>query len=193
MKFVSCICLTAFLGISSQSLQAALIQYQFTGTVLGVHDTSHQLNGIVQLGDPYTATFSFDSDSPDLAPDNPAAGTYAGPSATLVMPNLTVQSTSYLFVRHDVTGDSLRFSPSSSFLSPYFEVAFDDYSGTSLTSDAFPTTSAIAMFGQGSLGAIWISVPAKFIASATVIPEPGASLLMLAGMVSIWAQHKRRM
>lgn len=174
-----------------------MIQYQFSGVVLEVRDLGHELDGIVQVGDPYAAVFTFDTDTPDRFPGDPSIGNYVGPSATLVMPNINVQTTSCLFVDDDMlyhdenTIDALRFGGSSETHSRfYFDVNFQDPTATCLIDDMLPSISMIETFGGSSwfIGHLGLSS----FSGSVLIPEPGALSLLFAGMIGLWMRRMNR-
>lgn len=64
---------TAYAG---QAARASLVTWELAGTVTSVRDDSGVLGGAVAVGSPLSGSFTFDSTTPDSAPDDSSTGFY---------------------------------------------------------------------------------------------------------------------
>jgi hypothetical protein len=175
-----------------RNAQATLIQYEFSGTVQTIYDDAQQLAGVVQLGAPYTATWVFDTGTPD---SNPIAlrGQYQAIFASLVMPGIQVSKEGSLEVVNQPSLDWVGFNTPNSGIR--FTADLTDNTGTSLSSDAMPTQ--LLGFRDRFVGVFWDPAPSKFFASidsmsVSIVPEPGALGLVLFGTAGIWTRRRAR-
>jgi len=173
---------------------ATPITWAFSGTVYAIADDADQMGGIVHVGDLYTATWVFDSATPDLDSID-FWGRYAGLSATLTMPGFSVAKTGDLSVLNGTSSfDWLVFNtpqPGIRFLA-----SLQDNTLAALSSDALPTQIDISDFPDRYLGVWWDPGPAKFFASidsvsVTFIPEPGMFGLILLGLTGLRMRARR--
>ena len=56
--------------------QAALITFEFGGQVTSISDSSNFLQGRIVVGQSYSARYTFDSETPDMYPNDPRGGGY---------------------------------------------------------------------------------------------------------------------
>lgn len=176
-------------------VRAAIIQYQFSGTVVSIQDDGH-LGGLVQLGDPYVATFVFDTATPDEFPSYFDRAGYSGLSASLVMPHISVNAQARLDIADSATFDFVYFSTTDPGL--MFLITLNDSTGTALTSDVIPSPfPTFADFPESSLDVFWDhTVSDKFAGSidsvnVTIIPEPGALYLTVLGSLTLLVRRVR--
>ena len=62
------IILAVFLLLVSVQVNASIISYNFSGTLSTVNDTGNLLGGVFSIGDTFTGSVSYESESPDGAP-----------------------------------------------------------------------------------------------------------------------------
>ena len=160
-------CVVLLVALLWSSGRAAVIQVDITGTVDLVNDVDHVLAGIVQVGQPYTATYAFDTTAPDTMPSNHHEGEYVGGNASFQLPTVNGAGTTLLDVSTDL--DNLYFSAFAP--SWYFTATVNPI--MSLTSDhtpwPFPQVANARFFVskgkssfEGSIGSV----------IATEVPEP---------------------
>lgn len=160
------------------------IEYRFTGAVIDVFEGSDSFGGL-QVGNPFVASFVFDTTSPDLLPADPANGRYNAISAFFQVPNRTSnQLGGALDVSDGAAFDTLDFDTIGS----SFEIrAFFTGDPTALSNDSMPDPFP-PMNGTHVLNVFAKPGPDKFagtITSATIVPEPEALSLLAFGALAI--------
>ena len=80
----SLVCGLTFLLAGTAS--ATPITWTFSGTITGVDDLEHRLDGSVVLGTPFRGSYTFESTMADDLPNDPTVGMYTHPApATSIM------------------------------------------------------------------------------------------------------------
>lgn len=176
------------------SVGAVMIQYQFSGKVVDIRDFGN-IGGVVQIDDPYVATFVFDTTTPDEFPTYPDRAGYSGLSASLVMPHLNVDAKARLDIANSSTFDFIYFNTTTD-SGVRFLINLNDHTGTALTSEVIPSPfPTFAGFPLSCLGVFLDrTVADKFGASidsvnVTIIPEPGVLGLLLLGILIARMRH----
>jgi len=159
--------------------QAQLLTFEFSGTIESVYEPNGDFGGAVQVGDPFTVRYTFDTAAPDLLPADPDTGWYAGPEASLLLPNVTHTTTSGLEVRRrsllfNTPSGDLRYlatfvMPNPEFLSDAFPLGMPTFQSQYLDIYAFP--------GPGKAHGT--------IASVVLVPEPASLLLTVLSLLAV--------
>ena len=186
---------------------AGLIPFEFAGVIDTVSDPDNALDGAVQVGDPFSGSYTFDSDTPDSYPGDPGFGQYQSHSFAINIAGggLAVDAgpdDSQILVSNETYGDqysSGAFGFESSGVGVNeLEIRLADNTATAFDSDALPVTppelSAFSwrtMFFNG----VVLASDLEFNLYGTVtslVPEPTVLLLLVAGMPFIPRRAQRR-
>lgn len=76
------ILLTCLLAAAEQA-SAAIMRWEFAGVINGLHDPADFFEGNLQVGDPFTGYYVFDSNTPDSQINDPARGEYISEYASM--------------------------------------------------------------------------------------------------------------
>ena len=158
------------LGIASSSkVEAASITYKFTGSVNSVTNTTGFLNNSISTGTPFTASFSFDSDSVDNSETESNFGSYNGLSVKADVGNFSFESNSQRFDLVEILVDSS--AESNGYLYTAFnaenEISLDlslfDSKGTAITSKLLPGQPPLLSSFTNNFFTIFSSEPSNDI------------------------------
>ena len=184
-----------FVLAMASSVDATLIRYQFSGTVDRIGDDAHELDGIVQFGDSYAATWVIDVEAPDLDPAHAFSGKYEAASALLVTGQIEAGVLAgSLQVSNIFDGDRLSFGArSTAFI---FGVDLHDPAGVALSSDALPSQVDVLAFSDRFLSVFSSFGLAKFSGSVdsvsiAVVPEPGMLSLVSLALAGAGIRQRR--
>jgi hypothetical protein len=190
-------------AIHGSTVVAAMITFQFGGVITSVSDAGGALGGDVNVGDPFSGTYTFDPDTPDGEPADPSRGLYEplGALMTLSAGSVTVVSgpsalhaivveDNWLGLRDLFLMGGYSFE-SGSLSVGEMEIRLSDPTQTAFDSDGLPltppvltsfTTRTLIFQGRGSF-----DVRGEL---TTLTPEPTAMLLILiAGFLVLPRKH----
>jgi hypothetical protein len=194
-------------AIHGSTVVAAMITFQFGGVVTSVDDRNGALGGTVNVGDPFSGTYTFDSDTPDSRPGDPEIAEYRGSnwSMATTIGGLALSASgevNRIFIVDKDTGDSFSLGAflfdSNGFRVFEFGVDMIDLTGSALTGDQLPLTPPdISAFQTRSL---WLDARKEGVGDILVqgevnvlTPEPQATLLFTTGLLGIiWLARARR-
>lgn len=193
---------TGSVGLLSGVAEGALITFGFAGQITSVSDPQGVLGGAVAVGQSYSGTYSFDSETPDLYPGLLENGRYACTlnglsvllgSLPLVIPESFVSVGDHL--RGDFYGVGTGKQLSGAWRVAEFGVTMHENTGSVFANDSLPlTVPDLNLFPTRSL---WVQLGPtsglEAIIQGTVtswIPEPGTLLLAAAGTIT--ATTRRR-
>lgn len=197
--------------VSVSEVQAASITFEFLGTVETVTNTTGSLNSSISAGSPFTASFVFNTNSPDTSLGDPIFGSYGGISATANIENFSFKAaTQDSDLVEVLVGNSSEFN---GYLYSAFdaqsEVSFDlglfDSAGTAITTKTLLTRSPNLDAYTDKFFTIASSEPSNDIFDITgtitsvsvsggnpePVPEPSSALGLL-GMAVIVAGLKMK-
>ena len=194
------------LALSANSLQAAIIIIDLTAEISDVDDLGELLEGLVNVGDIITGSYTYDSATPDSKPLE-TVGDYWHSSQPY---GISLSVGGFVFqtdldnvyfvvsVSNNHLGDdrySLRsysnLPLSSGVLVDHIAWQLVDYSATALSSDALPTTPPVlenweSIFGITiDFGYKGSSMIRAHVTSAELVPEPGTIFLLGLGVLAL--------
>ncbi len=191
------------LGLASAAPARAelLVTFQFEGVI------SRSTSPLVQVGDRFSGTFTYDLEAIDELPGSPEFGFYSFelPQPRPVGMSYTAGSFSHssqflvdVLVFNDFFGDTLSLL-SDGLQGPGFfpsmgEIFLDDPTGTALSSDRPPATLDLAAFSTRTF--VGNIAPGSFfegeIQTLTFVPEPGTLTLLGVGAVLLFGARRLR-
>ncbi len=156
------------LATLASSASAILYEGTFTGTVTSVHDNSDSYKGLDTVGDTFTGTYSYESDSGVDGYFNPNSGNF---KVSILFPD-----GSYLFETDDYDYPDYPELGIESGAVTYFTY-ITDYDGNNHTINIYETGFVVYDESSGSLlcGDMTWTDP-----NASSIPDSGTSLVFLA-------------
>ena len=154
--------------------QGVPVVYQFSGFIEEVYEPYNEFGGAVHVGDPFTVTYTFDSEAPDSVPDDPNRSHYEGLGAGLILPGFTYSSPSVSMGINSVRLGQLGFG--TPFGAPRFVTSF---SSLPLDSDALPAPWSRP---GGRLAFVAYNSPGKLF--GRTVPEPGMAVMLLLGALA---------
>ena len=198
------------LALSANSLQAAIIIIDLTAEISDVDDLGGLLEGLVNVGDIITGSYTYDSATPDSKPSE-TVGQYEyvtqpyGVSLSVggFVFQTDPENINFLVsVGNNHLGDdrySLRsysnLPLSNGVLVDHISWQLVDYSATALSSDALPTTPPVLEDWQSIFG-ITITFGYKgssmiraHVTSAELVPEPATIFLLGLGALALIRKH----
>ena len=199
------------LALSASSLRAAIITIDITAEISDVDDLGGLLEGLVNVGDIITGSYTYDSATPDSDPLE-TGGSYDYFSEFY---GISLSVSGFVFqtdpdnvdFRIDILNNHLgqdgyvlrsyhNLPLSNGVLIDYISWQLDDYSCTALSSDALPTTPPVLEDWE-SIGGITIDFGYKgssmiraHVTSAELVPEPATVFLLGLGALALL--RKRR-
>lgn len=84
----------------SERVSAAIVTWEFSGTVTRVFDAGGLLPGLIELNDPVSGTYTFNTNTADADPD-PNSGRYIGSSFEFTIGALTFSDSSVVITVHN--------------------------------------------------------------------------------------------
>lgn len=183
MRFLMGTGLLAILILSS-GVHGAVVRIEVSGTITSVDDRDRVLTGIVDVGQPYAASYVFDSLAPDALPAHPTSASYPVISGEFHLPNVSDAGANH-HLHISVNSDTLYFSGfgqswwSSLKLHPISPLSDDR------TPWPFPAVANSTFFA--SLGKSIVEGPVSSVVVAEV-PEPCS----IVGLCFAGIYHFRR-
>jgi hypothetical protein len=202
--------LGAAMGLGPVSAEAAMITFAFGGQVTSVGDPNGILGTSIQLGDTWSGTFTFDSQTPDKYPGDPTLGDYVtdGPGMILTVGQVTITPlASAISVLNLSWGDRFYMGPAGvtewSGLPPGISivewgVGLRDPTATAFQCDALPLippplelfTERFFYVSGGMGGGVVFRADASFT-WFTLVPEPSSMLLGLFTITLLTTRRRR--
>jgi len=195
-------CCFTWLFLLLSPVHAAVLNFQFTGTVTQV--PLDEAFGDIAIGDGIQGGFSFDTSATDLIPGDPATGSFQfGPPFGMAFTVGTHQFT---------TSGSLNIGVLNSFVDQFtvlgtsasgdlsLELFLQDNTGTVFSNDHLPVTALpLGSFAQRDfhLNAVFaggqVQIDGQINAtSATTVPEPGSTVAIPAGLILLALTRRKR-
>lgn len=185
---------------------ASAVTFEFAGVIDIVDDPNGHLGGMIQAGDNFSGTYTFDSEAPDLTPADPAGGNYRpSPSALAIsVGGFEVATAEDTLTRVGIGNlddldtfviDATNFD-SAGFHISQARLLLMDPTGSALDSDALPLLPPeLSLFQTREFRVTGHvdnpDLPFDLYGTVTALttPEPGAAVLLLAGTVLIRRQR----
>lgn len=194
-------CFIAALAVAPfavETARAELLEYQFSGQIDWVADEDNMLGDAVQPGDPFSGSYVFDPDSPDLLPDDPNNGWYVSPDAAMAVAlgdlTFSAPGTHSLIEVIDYNEfDQLELSAAdftwSGLSISYMRVLLNDHSGQAFVSDGLPIAPPpdLMAFDERYFSISSHPSPGTFfklggtVQSFIVVPEAATGVLLAIG------------
>jgi len=199
-KIIAIVAVMLGLVLYSSLAEGALITIQIEGVVDNVMDVGNYLEGKIKVGDTFTGSYTYDSDTPDSSPLDLVQGNYwhynppAGISLNVGGFDFKTDPANVEFhvaIRNDIqpggsdiyalgSSNNLLLSNGTSVEGITWQLY--DPTGNALSSDALPTTAPVLEDWQSNVLHIY-GYKDRFhiyatVTSAQIIPEP-ATILML--------------
>ncbi|MFQ5590356.1 MAG: PEP-CTERM sorting domain-containing protein, partial [Phycisphaerae bacterium] len=197
--------LRAMVGIGASSATASLITWEFSGEVTFLRDETNLLGGAVELGDPFSGSFTFESTTPDANPGDPRIGLYDGAIVALSgyvadVPFTGVfGSTNYIEVINpsSIGPDGYFVRLDAELLAVPLDFGFQlvDGAGTVFGDDSMalsPLSLEDFEYHKFAIGDGSETIPLSL--SGTVdrlVPEPGTLVLLTAGVLILGRRRRR--
>jgi len=203
-------------GCCVKSAQGAIITIAIEGVVDHVADPDNYLDGLVNVGDLITGTYTYNTDTADSTPEYPTVGRYDhfGPPAGIYLTiggfefeTDTLNVDFLVAIANNVTSDGLHDSywihsynnlplADGTFIGGIFWT-LRDYSATAVSSIDLPATAPTLddwginrlSFGGGTRARGFVIE--GHVTSTVVIPEPGTLLLFSFGGLIFVRRAKR--
>jgi hypothetical protein len=199
-------CLVILCGLSCA--YAGPITFQFTGIVTQV--PLDDIYGDIAFGNSFEGSFTFESATPDLIPDDGSTGSYTmfglpyGMTITVAGHNFSASDSLNIGVSTFALADIYTVLAMSPDLT--LELFLLDISATALTSDSLPLSPpALANFGVADfhlhqrLDLSEVQVDGQLFSLTCVagcdgrseVPEPGTAVMFCAGVVILIVLHRK--
>jgi len=203
-RFTTAIAILALTFIAAH-VHGAIITWEFAGEVTVVNDSQGTLGGRVQVGDPFSGTYTFDSTMPDTWPDDPGYGSYDSGASGMHLDIGELQITApgsdcSLWVSNGSDKDGVGIF-AGGFASDGIQILelplrFRDAPTSLFSDDSLPLTCPdVNVFGQRTLfidGYVLGNPNARFLITGvtrSLIPEPDSLLLLFLLGISL-VKHK---
>jgi hypothetical protein len=202
----------SILLLVSMQANAAIISYNFSGSLSTISDTGNLLGGAFSVGDVFNGSLSYESDSPDGA----ASSTYFTSSADV---NIISYLNGYTFSSTASASVDLNSDPNLEYI--YFISGYDsdpfidlgsnsgrlmtlflqDLAGSIFANDSLPTnldlsdtaSSTLTLHGDTGPGGFAFSLKGVLTSlTPSAVPEPTVLLLFLAGTLGLGLTRRKR-
>jgi len=193
---------------ASRVANAAFIQGALTGHIDGIDES---METTAALGDPFTATYLIDLDTPDLWPTSPIDGVYDIVSTTVQVgdedvtqfgpdPYNQLHTRPYAPITNMYAVHAHLPAPLSGISSPCFWIVLETWElePPPLADDSIPTTIDLDDFEWARISFQSSDMPGPLIQGQIetfdlqVVPEPTTAALVVAGLSFVGRQRHRR-
>lgn len=206
-RWVLVVFLGSAISVVCPTVNAVLVSYDFAGDISSLDDSGNLLSGDFSIGDAFTGTVSYESDSPDGS----ASPTYFTSPADVSM---SVQLNGYSFTSRIGSVDLNSDANYIYFITGFESDPFIDLGGNPgrlmtlflpsplLQTDAPPTTltgidlasTTFRIFGDTGPGGPFFRMtgPINSLTPTNTVPEPTTTALLALGLLGAGFASKRR-
>jgi|GEM_PF-1077636 len=193
------------LGFGQRPAHAGLVTWDFGGEIRDIVDADGILGGAINVGTPFSGSFTFDSTTPDSDPENASLGVYDG-AVTAVSGQIGDHTFfesddfgSEIQVRSTISGEEDHdfglFASDISF--PDFNAVFDlslfikDFDGLTIRTDALPLFPPDLASSSPSMTFTLDPGRTAFVGELTaLVPEPSSLALLAFGSLVLLKRRR---